>query len=164
MADTDGCEGPEGAADVSDPACAGRERQAGEGAGGAIPSFHSFRHTCASWAIADGDGTEEVSWQLGHKDSTVTRKIYISEVKSAERSARRRGRMETATEDISLSSSRRACSASGPLSTTLGCPGRAGPSSHRAARTAQRGRRSQGRRPASSPRTSRPVGPQAGVS
>ena len=61
---------------------------------GAIPCFHSFRHTCASWAIADGDGAEEVSWQLGHKDSIVTRKVYISEVRSVERTARRRGRME----------------------------------------------------------------------
>lgn len=48
----------------------------------------------ASWAIAEGEGAEEVSWQLGHKDSTVTRKIYIQEVKSAERSAKRRDQME----------------------------------------------------------------------
>jgi len=61
---------------------------------GAIPCFHSFRHTAASWAIAEGEGAEEVSWQLGHKDSTVTRKIYIQEVKSAERSAKRRDQME----------------------------------------------------------------------
>lgn len=61
---------------------------------GAVPSFHSFRHNCASHAIAEGEGAEEVSWQLGHKDPTVTRKIYIHEVKSAERSAKRRGRME----------------------------------------------------------------------
>lgn len=61
---------------------------------GAIPCFHSFRHTAASWAIAEGEGAEEVSWQLGHKDSTVTRKVYVQEVKSAERSARRREQME----------------------------------------------------------------------
>ncbi|HEX5374575.1 MAG TPA: site-specific integrase, partial [Solirubrobacterales bacterium] len=61
---------------------------------GAVPCFHSFRHTAASWAIAEGEGAEEISWQLGHKDSTVTRKIYIQEVKSAERSARRREQME----------------------------------------------------------------------
>ncbi len=61
---------------------------------GAVPSFHSFRHNCASHAIAEGDGAEEVSWQLGHKDPTVTRKVYVHEVKSAERSARRRGKME----------------------------------------------------------------------
>jgi hypothetical protein len=57
---------------------------------GAIPCFHSLRHTCASWAIADGDGAEEVSWQLGHKDSIATREVYISEVRSVERTARRR--------------------------------------------------------------------------
>jgi integrase len=61
---------------------------------GALPSFHSFRHNCASEAIADGDGAEEVSWQLGHKDATVTRKVYIHEIKSAERSAKRRDKME----------------------------------------------------------------------
>jgi integrase len=32
---------------------------------GALPSFHSFRHNCASEAIADGDAAEEVAWQLG---------------------------------------------------------------------------------------------------
>lgn len=62
---------------------------------GAVPCFHSFRHTCASWAIAAGERAEEVSWQLGHKDSVVTRKIYIREVKSAERTARRRAQMES---------------------------------------------------------------------
>ncbi|MBS1675796.1 MAG: site-specific integrase [Actinobacteria bacterium] len=67
---------------------------------GAVPCFHSFRHTCASWAIADGDGAEEVSWQLGHKDSIVTRKVYIAEVRSAERTARRRGRMEARYGDL----------------------------------------------------------------
>lgn len=67
---------------------------------GAVPSFHSFRHNCASHAIAEGDGAEEVSWQLGHKDSTVTRKVYIHEVKSAERSARRRDRMEVRYADL----------------------------------------------------------------
>lgn len=61
---------------------------------GAVPSFHSFRHNCASDAFAGGDRAEEVSWQLGHKDATVTRKVYIHEVKSAERSARRRAKME----------------------------------------------------------------------
>jgi integrase len=62
---------------------------------GAVPSFHSLRHGCASDAIAEGEGAEEIAWQLGHKDATVTRKIYIHEVKSAERSARRRARMES---------------------------------------------------------------------
>ncbi len=61
---------------------------------GAVPSLHSFRHTYASDAISRGDGTEEVSWDLGHRDSTVTRRVYIAEVRSAERSARRRQRNE----------------------------------------------------------------------
>lgn len=61
---------------------------------GSVPTFHGFRHSMASEAIAAGDGVEEVSWQLGHKSSVVTRSIYIHEVKSAERTARRRARME----------------------------------------------------------------------
>ena len=61
---------------------------------GAVPNFHSFRHTAASMAIADGDGTEEVSWMLGHKNSTITRSVYVQEVKSAERRAKLRSRME----------------------------------------------------------------------
>jgi len=61
---------------------------------GTVPNFHSFRHTAASMAIADGDGTEEVSWMLGHKNSTITRAVYVQEVKSAERRAKLRGRME----------------------------------------------------------------------
>jgi hypothetical protein len=61
---------------------------------GTVPSFHGFRHTAASEAIAAGESAEEVSWQLGHKSSLVTRAVYIQEVKSAERTARRRARME----------------------------------------------------------------------
>ncbi len=61
---------------------------------GAVPSFHSFRHTAASEAISAGDSAEEVSWQLGHKSSVVTRAIYVQEIKNAERVARRRARME----------------------------------------------------------------------
>lgn len=60
---------------------------------GELPSFHGFRHTFASVAIAQGDSAEEVSWQLGHKNSTVTRTVYIQEIKSAEHSAKRRERM-----------------------------------------------------------------------
>lgn len=62
---------------------------------GVVPSFHSFRHTAASEAIAAGESAEEVSWQLGHKTSLITRAVYIQEIKSAERTARRRARMET---------------------------------------------------------------------
>jgi integrase len=61
---------------------------------GDVPSFHSFRHSAASHGIANGDGVEETSWLLGHKDSTVTRRVYIEEVTTAERSAKRRGRLE----------------------------------------------------------------------
>ncbi|HEX8101635.1 MAG TPA: hypothetical protein VF533_03415 [Solirubrobacteraceae bacterium] len=61
---------------------------------GSVPTFHGFRHTAASEAIAAGDGAEEVSWQLGHKNSVVTRTVYVQEIKSAERTARRRERME----------------------------------------------------------------------
>ncbi|HVD58911.1 MAG TPA: tyrosine-type recombinase/integrase [Thermoleophilaceae bacterium] len=61
---------------------------------GALPTFHSFRHTAASHAIAAGESAEEVSWQLGHRNSVVTRAIYVHELKTAERTARRRQRME----------------------------------------------------------------------
>jgi integrase len=61
---------------------------------GSVPNFHAFRHSAASWAIANGESPEEVSWQLGHKSSVVTRVVYLQEVKSAERTAHRRARME----------------------------------------------------------------------
>lgn len=61
---------------------------------GILPSFHSFRHTAASQVIEDGDGAEEASWMLGHKDSTVTRRVYVAEIASAERSSKRRGKLE----------------------------------------------------------------------
>jgi integrase len=61
---------------------------------GALPTFHSFRHTAASHAIAAGESAEEVSWQLGHRNSIVTRAVYVHELKTAERTARRRQRME----------------------------------------------------------------------
>jgi integrase len=54
---------------------------------GMVPSFHSFRHTAASEAIAAGESAEEVSWQLGHKTSPITRAVYVQEIKSAERTA-----------------------------------------------------------------------------
>jgi integrase len=61
---------------------------------GAVPNVHSFRHTAASEAIAAGESAEEVSWTLGHKNSVVTRQVYVQEIKSAERRARRRARTE----------------------------------------------------------------------
>lgn len=60
---------------------------------GAVPSFHSFRHTAASRAIAAGESAEEVSWQLGHGNSNVTRAVYLHEIRTVERAAQRRGRL-----------------------------------------------------------------------
>ena len=87
---------------------------------GDVPSFHSFRHTAASEAIHAGDSAEEVSWLLGHKDSTVTRRVYISEIQSAERSTQRRERMEARM--------------GGTLSSLGGADGGAGPNPKRHAR------------------------------
>ena len=61
---------------------------------GALPTFHSFRHTAASHAIAAGESAEEVSWQLGHRNSVVTRAVYVHELRTAERTARRRESLE----------------------------------------------------------------------
>jgi len=48
----------------------------------------------ASNVIAEGGGAEEAAWLLGHKDSTVTRHVYVEEIKSAERSSKRRSKLE----------------------------------------------------------------------
>jgi integrase len=61
---------------------------------GSVPSFHGYRHAAVSWALAHGESVEELSWQLGHRNSAVTRIVYSQEIKSAERTARRRARME----------------------------------------------------------------------
>ena len=60
----------------------------------AAPNFHGFRHSAASLALANGESAEEVSWQLGHKNSVVTRAIYVQELRTVERKARRRARMD----------------------------------------------------------------------
>jgi len=60
---------------------------------GAVPTFHAFRHTAASYAIADGESAEDVAWLLRHKDSTVTRQVYIHEIKTAERKAHARAKL-----------------------------------------------------------------------
>jgi integrase len=77
---------------------------------GAVPNFHGFRHSAASEAIAQGDSAEEISWQLGHRNSTVTRAVYVQEVANAERKARRRANMEARYGDAldAASSSREA--------------------------------------------------------
>jgi integrase len=62
---------------------------------GTVPSFHSFRHNAASYALAAGDTAEEVSWMLRHKTPAVTRAIYLHEVRSTERQARLQARTET---------------------------------------------------------------------
>jgi integrase len=72
----------------------------GEISRGSVSNFHSIRHTAASQAIAAGDGTEEVSWMLGHKNSTITRSVYVQEVKIAERRAMLRARMEARHEGL----------------------------------------------------------------
>jgi integrase len=59
-----------------------------------LPSFHSFRHTAASEAIKDGESAEEVSWQLGHRNSNVTRSVYVQEIRDVERTAARRAKYE----------------------------------------------------------------------
>ena len=61
---------------------------------GDLPTFHSFRHSAASQAIRDGEGAEEVSWMLGHRNSNVTRAVYLHEIRDVERVAERRARME----------------------------------------------------------------------
>ena len=67
---------------------------------GAVPHFHGFRHTAASEAVSAGDSVEEISWQLGHANSTVTRQIYVHEVKTLERTAASRDRMQARYESI----------------------------------------------------------------
>jgi integrase len=50
-------------------------------------SFHSFRHTFASWLISGAkEDVETVSRQLGHANATVTLRVYSHEF-DAERSA-----------------------------------------------------------------------------
>lgn len=46
-----------------------------------MPFSRSFRDRRQDTAV-------EVAWQLGHRNSVVTRTVYIQEIKSAERRAR----------------------------------------------------------------------------
>jgi integrase len=61
---------------------------------GSVPSFHGFRHSAVSTALAAGEPVQEISWQLGHRNSVVTQAVYAQEIKSTERTARRRAAME----------------------------------------------------------------------
>jgi integrase len=65
----------------------------------AAPTFHGFRHSAASLALANGESAEEVSWQLGHKNAVITRSIYVQELRTVERQARRRARMASQYDD-----------------------------------------------------------------
>jgi integrase len=58
-----------------------------------LPCFHSFRHTAASQAFADGERVEEVAWLLRHASANTTRSVYLHEIRDAETKARRRARM-----------------------------------------------------------------------
>lgn len=66
---------------------------------GAVPNFHSFRHTAASYALAAGDTAEEISWMLRHKTPAVTRAIYLQEVTSREQLNKTRARSENRYRD-----------------------------------------------------------------
>jgi integrase len=67
---------------------------------GSVPNFHAFRHTAASEAIAADGSADEISWQLGHKNSVITQTIYRHEIKSVERRAKRRAAMEARYGDL----------------------------------------------------------------
>ena len=90
-------------------------RDGSQVAHGELPTFHAFRHTAASQAIRDGEGAEEVSWMLGHRNSNVTRAVYLHEIRDVERVAERRLRMEarygSALEALDRSSGQQAASA-----------------------------------------------------
>ncbi len=60
---------------------------------GALPAFHGFRHTFASRAIFEGDLEVDVAGQLGHKNTNVTRAVYMHEIRDAEARRRRKARM-----------------------------------------------------------------------
>jgi integrase len=58
------------------------------------PTFHSLRHSHGSALIAAGWDLEEVSARLGHRDVTVTAKVYVHAYESTKRSAARSDRLE----------------------------------------------------------------------
>lgn len=58
------------------------------------PTFHSLRHSHGSALIAAGWDLEEVSSRLGHRDVTVTARVYVHAYESSKRSAARSSRLE----------------------------------------------------------------------
>lgn len=58
------------------------------------PTFHSLRHSHGSALIASGWDLEEVSARLGHRDVTITARVYVHAYESAKRSAARTSRLE----------------------------------------------------------------------
>ena len=66
----------------------------------AVPCFHSFRHTAASAAFADGDRIEDVAWLLRHASPNTTRAVYLHEIRDAEVKAAKRSRMEARMEAL----------------------------------------------------------------
>lgn len=66
----------------------------GPAAGGSVPNFHALRHTAASEAIASGESVEQVAWMLGHRDSVVTKQVYVHELQTEDRRSRRRALLE----------------------------------------------------------------------
>ncbi len=58
------------------------------------PTFHSLRHSHGSALIAAGWDIEEVSSRLGHRDTSVTARIYVHAYESARRSSARADRLE----------------------------------------------------------------------
>ena len=60
---------------------------------GSLPSMHSFRHTVASRALLAGGSVDDVAFLLGHRDTTITRVVYVREIADARRRSMRRSRM-----------------------------------------------------------------------
>jgi integrase len=59
------------------------------------PSLHSFRHNAASHLLNAGMTADDVARRLRHKDATVTRSVYVHEIRDAERRAVDRAVMES---------------------------------------------------------------------
>lgn len=60
---------------------------------GSVPTFHSFRHTFVTRAVRAGDSIEDIAPLLGHKNSIVTRTVYLHDIKDAQREQTRRSKI-----------------------------------------------------------------------